>query len=176
MKINYTYLNVQKSVFADSLMSTYDRKALGIAYGDDAPYISNFITWPDATLETHLSQPRFNEIIHHYITQNNILPVLILWCNKKPNEFKWLINLIENCPYLETVNIFCKPPLTKEEVQKNCIGDVFTSHEFWNEVRMGGFNPYDGFGNYHDGVQEITSPDIWKEPEAIYPYICWYNK
>ena len=78
MKINYTYLNIQKSVFADSLMSTYDSKALGIAYGDDAPYISNFIIWPDATSETHLSQPRFNEIIHHYITQNNILPVLIL--------------------------------------------------------------------------------------------------
>ena len=65
---------------------------------------------------------------------------------------------------------------SKEEVQKDCTGTVFTSHEFWNDVRMGCFTPYDGFGNYHDGVQEITSPDIWEEPEATYPYICWYNK
>ena len=61
---------------------------------------------------------------------------------------------------------------SKEEVQKNCTGTVFTSHEFWKDVRMGYFTPYDGFGNYHDGVQEI----IWEEPEASYPYICWYNK
>ena len=40
---------------------------------------------------------------------------------------------------------------SKEEVQKECTGTVFTSHEFY----MGCFTPYDGFGNYHDGVQEI---------------------
>ena len=176
MKINYTYLNVHKSAYADSLMSTCHCKAVGIAYGDDAPHISNFFIWPDATSEMHPSQPQFNGIIHHYITQNNLLPVLVLWCNKKPNEFKWLISLIENCPYLRAVSIFCKPPLTLEEVQKNCTGTVFTSHEFWKDVHRGYLTPYDGFGNYHDGVQEITSPDIWEEPEAIYPYICWYNK
>lgn len=65
---------------------------------------------------------------------------------------------------------------SKEEVQKDCTGTVFYSHEFWKDAHMGCFTPYDGFGNYHDGVQEITSPDIWEEPEATYPYICWYNK
>ena len=49
---------------------------------------------------------------------------------------------------------------SKEEVQKDCTGTVFISHEFWKDAHMGCFTPYDGFGNYHDGVQEITYPYI----------------
>ena len=53
---------------------------------------------------------------------------------------------------------------SKEEVQKECTGTVFYSHEFWKDAHMCCFTPY-------DGVQEIISPDIWEEPEAAYPYI-----
>lgn len=69
---------------------------------------------------------------------------------------------------------------TKEEIQKTCIGDVFTLEEFAEEVCDGGINSYDGNGYFHDGENE-TCISVWRDDLTMgeikkYPYVCWYNK
>lgn len=73
-----------------------------------------------------------------------------------------------------------KPIKTIDEVQKECIGSVYTTSEFKRYVEWGGFNCFDGCGVYHDGFNE-THFNVWDwggrfnyMPE--YPYVCWYNK
>jgi len=68
----------------------------------------------------------------------------------------------------------------KEEIQKNCIGHVYTLEEFAEEVDEGYINSNDGCGYFHDGDNE-TNISVWTEDLTLeemkkYPYVCWYNK
>ena len=71
--------------------------------------------------------------------------------------------------------------MTKEEIQKNTHGDVYTIDEFLNLTDDGVIIPYDGNGYFHDGEKE-TRISVWNEEitydEVIakYPYIVWYNR
>lgn len=69
---------------------------------------------------------------------------------------------------------------TKEEIQEECFGDVYTREEFLEQVRSGRINCFDGIGYYHDGNEE-TEISVWTSEGAFveiseFPYICWYNK
>ena len=71
--------------------------------------------------------------------------------------------------------------MTKEEIQKSCIGEVFTIEEFAEEVCDGGINSNDGYGYFHDGEKEIREIDIFgmnltETDLRKYPFVCWYNK
>lgn len=43
---------------------------------------------------------------------------------------------------------------TKEEIQEECFGDVYTREEFLEQVRSGCINCFDGIGYYHDGNEK----------------------
>lgn len=67
---------------------------------------------------------------------------------------------------------------TKEQIQENCIGVVYTTEEFNDAVNRGIFNRMDGEGILHDGKEE-TNISVWnvgKRTYWEYPYVCWYNK
>lgn len=69
---------------------------------------------------------------------------------------------------------------TKEQVQLECRGDVFTLEEFYQCVKDGEFIPYDGIGYFHDGEKK-TNRSVWSEDLSLlelskYPYVCWYNR
>ena len=71
---------------------------------------------------------------------------------------------------------------SKEEIQKICIGEVFTLREFEKEIDNGGITSYDGIGYFHDGISDKdTNISVWDnkisyEQAHQYPYVCWYNK
>lgn len=69
---------------------------------------------------------------------------------------------------------------TIEEIQRECVGQVYTREEFGKLVDKGFFIPYDGSGRFHDGENETTL-SVWDRtltPDDVkdYPYVCWYNK
>ena len=69
---------------------------------------------------------------------------------------------------------------TKEQVQSECRGAVFTLEEFYQYVKDGDFIPYDGSGYFHDGEKK-TNRSVWSKDLSLlelkkYPYVCWYNK
>lgn len=69
---------------------------------------------------------------------------------------------------------------TKEQVQLECRGDVFTLEEFYQDVKDGCIIPYDGSGRFHDGEKE-TNRSVWSKDLSLlelskYPYVCWYNR
>lgn len=70
---------------------------------------------------------------------------------------------------------------TKEEIEREIkFCDVFSSKEFLDIVKRGGFNEYDGEGYFHDGEYE-TELSVWnwrvtEKTFGEYPYVCWYNK
>ena len=70
---------------------------------------------------------------------------------------------------------------TKQQIENEIsYGDVYTLEEFFQEVKIGGFIPYDGDGYFHDGEEE-TSRSVWSSNLSLlelkhYPYVCWYNK
>ena len=74
---------------------------------------------------------------------------------------------------------------SKEQVQKEglvakCGGTVYTTEEFFECVKAGGFIPYDGDGFFHNGQKE-TNRSVWATDLSLielikYPYVCWYNK
>ena len=69
---------------------------------------------------------------------------------------------------------------TKVQVQKECIGTVYTLEEFCSLCEDNLINSYDGHGYFHDGEKETdinvfsdADPNyVWKH----YHYICCYNK
>lgn len=69
---------------------------------------------------------------------------------------------------------------TKVQVQKECIGTVYTLEEFCSLCGDNLINSYDGHGYFHGGEKETdinvfsdADPNyVWKH----YHYICWYNK
>jgi hypothetical protein len=65
---------------------------------------------------------------------------------------------------------------TKEQVQDECFGEVYTLDEFIDEVTCGGINQYDGVGFFHNGENE-TNVSVWEKSCDLlcYPYVCWYN-
>ena len=71
-------------------------------------------------------------------------------------------------------------PKTLDEVKKE-MGDsceVMTSEEFKKCVECGGFIPWDGDGQYHNGIKE-TDINVWDDDDKIntcFPYVCWYNR
>lgn len=66
---------------------------------------------------------------------------------------------------------------TKEEVQKECFGDVYDTDDFVRIVNSGYINDFDGIGVFHNGENE-TNIDVFSDyPDSKkYPYVCWYNK
>lgn len=70
---------------------------------------------------------------------------------------------------------------TKQQIENEIsYGEIYTLEEFFQEVKIGGFIPYDGFGFFHDGENE-TSRSVWSSDLSLlelkhYPYVCWYNK
>lgn len=67
---------------------------------------------------------------------------------------------------------------TLEEIKNEMeFGDIYTTEEFKKYVEDGSFIPYDGWGYYHNGVEE-TRICVWDtdEIDTSYPYVCWYNK
>ena len=71
--------------------------------------------------------------------------------------------------------------MTKDEIQKTCVGTVYTIDEFGEIIQEGGIISNDGVGYFHDGVSDKdTNISVWSDisyKEAHkYPYVCWYNK
>lgn len=71
--------------------------------------------------------------------------------------------------------------MTKDEIQKTCVGTVYTIDEFDEIIQEGGIISNDGVGYFHDGVSDKdTDISVWSdisyEEAHKYPYVCWYNK
>lgn len=69
---------------------------------------------------------------------------------------------------------------TKAQVQKECIGAVYTLEEFCSLCEDGLITSYDGHGYFHNGEKE-TDVSVFSDadPEYVwknYRYVCWYNK
>ena len=114
------------------------------------------------------------EVVLKYISDNDISMIkLIAYAKRYYNNktFKNIITTIEM-----GYNI-----LTKEQVQEQCDGNVYTLEEFCSLCDEGLINSSDGHGYFHDGIKEteadvfsnkIDSEYVWKN----YLYVCWYNK
>jgi hypothetical protein len=69
---------------------------------------------------------------------------------------------------------------TKEQIQAETFGEVFTISEWIDACDQDLFNRYDGHGYFHNGEHETTI-SVWDmaitwEDIKDYPYIIWYNK
>lgn len=69
---------------------------------------------------------------------------------------------------------------TKEQVQAEEYGHVFTLDEFFDKIESGCISPYDGYGYFHDGQNE-TNICVWDDSISLddiedMPYVIWYNK
>lgn len=69
---------------------------------------------------------------------------------------------------------------TKVQVQKECIGTVYTLEEFCSLCEDNLINSCDGHGYFHDGEKE-TDINVFSDADTNYVwkhyhYICWYNK
>jgi len=86
---------------------------------------------------------------------------------------------IKGCAWVPLPEPYKGETKAKEEIQKNCIGHVYTTQEFIDCVRRGSIISDDGTGYFHDGENE-TFVSVWKcnlnKAKEKYPYVCWYNK
>ena len=69
---------------------------------------------------------------------------------------------------------------TRAQVQRECVGEVYTLKEFRSLYKEGLITLYDGYGYFHDGEAE-TDVDVFSDvdPEHVwesYRYVCWYNR
>ena len=80
---------------------------------------------------------------------------------------------------LDNLLLAIKGMKTKEQVQAEEYGHVFTLDEFYDTVESGCISPYDGYGYFHDGQHE-TKISVWDDSISWdniedMPYVIWYN-
>ena len=68
---------------------------------------------------------------------------------------------------------------TREQIQAEEIGYVYTLDEFIDLIDEGFINSHDGYGFFHDGEKrtqlEVYDPSLTWEDVKDFPYVVWIN-
>ena len=69
---------------------------------------------------------------------------------------------------------------TKEQIQAEIIGDIYTLDEFIELINDGYITSYDGWGYFHDGENktnfEVYDDSLTWGDVKDFPYVVWVNK
>lgn len=99
---------------------------------------------------------------------------------------KWLLSRmvyeLEEKNYFEKDKIIEKYAKMAKIQARIKYGEVYTIEDFIEEVKSGGFTPYDGVGYYWDKVKNEETcgisfnVDVLKRESKKYKYVIWYNR